>query len=142
MTVHAQNNNSLSLTLDTKQVNCQIIDLKLKLPAAGAGKLVRTACPDGVVAEPGEPIPGTITGTAFTDTSADGLTSILLDALEGDDDIGYNLTLWNDLGNTIAYNWAGQLKVAELELSFEKPGVAKHPVSLTVITATRSRPGA
>lgn len=142
MPAATQTNNVLSLALDTEQVNCQIIDLKFKLPSTSAGRLVRTACPDGLVAEPGEPVPGTITGTAYTDTTADGLTTILLDALAADGQLGYNLTLWSDLGNTIAFNWAGQLKVAELELAWEKPGIAKHPLSLTVLTATRTRPGA
>ena len=140
MAVNTQSNNSLSLTLEGTQVNCQVIDLKFKPPLSGEAKLTRTACPDGIVAEPGEPQPGQLTGTVYTDTTATGLTTILLDAAEADTEVDYVLTLWNDLGNTIAWTWTGTATVSDLELTFEKPGKAKHNLSLALATAVRTRP--
>lgn len=139
MAVNSHDNNSLSLTLDAAQFNCQVIDLKFKPPANGKPKLVRTACPDGVVAEPGEAQPGTLTGNVYADAADDGVTDVLLAAQETGAEIAYVLTLWNDIPAQ-ATRWTGTATVDEIELGFEKPGKAKHPVSMSIATAVRSRP--
>lgn len=140
MTVNTQLNGELTLTIDGDAYSCQVINLKLKLPSKGKGAITRTACPDGVVAEPGDDETGSLTGDVFTDSTATGITWILADALDADDELPYVLTLWSDLANTIATIFTGTLKVSSLELDFTPGKNARHPLDLEIITAARSRP--
>jgi hypothetical protein len=142
MAVTAQHNNELVVQFDGKTFQCQVIDLEFKRPGLGAGTTVYTACPDGVVNEPGAPTDGTLTGTAYTDTTDTGLWWLLDDAYEADAEISYELTFFPDLGATTAVKFTGRAKAVDSGLGFTKPSVSKHPVNLTIITATKSRPPA
>ena len=142
MTVNVQPNNSLTLTLDTATVECQVIDLSFKLPGTSAGTLVLTACPDGAVMDPGSPQVGALTGNAYTDTLDTGLWTLLADAYEVDADLAYVLTFFPEGGPTQGVVFTGTAKVNSLQLDFAKPGNSKHPIDLGIETAVRSRPAA
>ena len=62
MTVNTQPNISLVLTLDGTAVECQVITLDFQAPGVGASTVTQTACPDGLVSEPGTISSGSITG--------------------------------------------------------------------------------
>jgi hypothetical protein len=145
MPVTTQRNVELTLTLDDKSgtthsFECQIIDLAFSLPGVGEGSTVQTACPDGVVSEPGDPTNGSLTGTAFSDTGTDGITWLLAEAQVDDRTMKYDLTFFPDLGNTKAIHLTGDCKVNSFSFDFSKPGIARTPLDLSIITATMARP--
>jgi len=134
-----QMSSSLSLTLATVEFNCQVIGAKLNPPASGKPTLVRTACPATVISEPGDPVPGTLTGEVYTDTLEDGLTDVLLTAKDTDAELAYVLTMWDD-DDDAALRWTGTCTVGDLELDFTPGKRARHPLNLDLVTAVRSRP--
>jgi hypothetical protein len=140
MSVNTQNNHELKVTFGGKTFECQIIDLDFKRPGRARGSIVRTACPDGVVSEPGEITEGSLTGNAYTDTTDSGLWWLLDEAYESETQVDYVLTFFPDLGATKAVEFTGKAYVTESGLGFTNPAVSKHPIALTVVTATKSRP--
>lgn len=142
MAATAQKNNQLILKLGSTEVQCQVINLDFKRPGYSAGTTIETACPDGVIVEPGAKQDGSLTGEAFTDTADGGLWSLLDDAYEDDVELAYELTFFGDLGATLAVKFTGTAKVNSSGLAFSKPGMSRHPLDLAIITAVKSRPAA
>lgn len=135
MSVHTQRNNLLFVEIDGKRYDCQIIDLQFTFPKDGDPTITQTACPDGTVSEPGEKTPGSLTGTVFTDTSTAGLTTALIQALNTSKEFPYDLVWWPDVSGS-ALQITGNARVSDLTLEWSKPGVAKHTLALSIITAT------
>jgi hypothetical protein len=130
----------LTITLGTTGFECQFITTVWKAPGSAAGATVKTACPDGVVSEPGEAVNGSLTGEAFTDTTVAGLWDILDEAWTANTELTFVYTAFPGVeGQEVS--WTGQAKVNSYpELAFSKPGLSRHPVDLAILTATKSRP--
>jgi len=142
MPVNTQPNVSLVVSLDGVDYACQVIDASFKPPGVGATTVTETACPSGVVAEPGAAAAGTLTGNVFADSLDAGITWVLAQAYENDQAFDYIFTIWSDLGPTIAMQFTGQARVNSFQLDFAKPGIGKHPLDLEIVTATLGRPAA
>lgn len=135
MSVHIQRNNLLFVTINGKRYDCQVIDLSFTFPKDGDPTITQTACPDGTVSEPGEKQPGSLSGTVFTDTSTAGITTALITALNTSAEFPYDLVWWPDVTGS-ALQITGQARVSDLVLEWSKPGVAKHSLSLSVVSAS------
>lgn len=142
MPVNTQQNASLTLTLDTTSVECQVIDLSFTPPGVGASTVTETACPDGRVAEPGTIASGGLTGTVFADSTDTGITWLLAQAYEDNRTLAYVVVYWADLGATIGMQYSGDARVNTFQLDWAKPGMGRHPIDLEVVTATLARPAA
>jgi hypothetical protein len=140
MTVHTQVNAALTIMLKNTSHECQFIQTSWIAPGTAPGTTVQTACPDGVVSEPGERVNGSLTGEAFTDTRADGLWDTLDEAWTANTDFEYSYTVFPGVeGEEVT--WTGRAMVnAYPALGFAKPGISRHPVDLAIITAEKSRP--
>jgi ribosomal protein L18 len=142
MAVVTQPNVSLVVSLDGQDYACQVIDASFKPPGVGASTVTETACPSGVVAEPGSIEAGTFTGNVFADSLDAGVTYVLALAYETQSEFDYIVTFWPELGPTKAMQYTGRAKVASFQLDFAKPGIGKHPLDLELSTATLGRPAA
>jgi len=142
MAVNTQPNVSLVVSLDGVDYACQVIDASFKPPGVGATTVTETACPSGVVAEPGAAAAGTFTGNVFSDSLDAGITWVLAQAYETDEEFDYIITFWPELGPTKAIQYTGQARVNSFQLDFAKPGIGKHPLDLEIVTATLGRPAA
>lgn len=132
-------NISLVLDLDGTEYQCQVINAEFTLPGVGAGDTTQTACPDGVIVEPGSNEDGSLTGEVFTDLLDTGLTWILANAKADDTEITYKVVYHADQPTTNNIQFDGLCKVSTFSLPFEKPGVSKHSLDLSIKTATISR---
>jgi hypothetical protein len=140
---NTQPNVSLVVSLDGVDYACQVIDASFKPPGVGASTITETACPSGVVAEPGSIEAGSFTGNVFADSLDAGITWVLAQAYEDQSsELDYIVTFWPELGPTKAMQYTGKAKVASFQLDFAKPGIGKHPLHLELSTATRGRPAA
>lgn len=139
MAVNTQPNVGLTLTLDTQSVACQVIDLNYKPPGVGNSTIVETACPDGVVSEPGSITSGSLTGNAFLDSSDTGLWWLLAQAYEENATIAYVLTFYSELGPTHGFTYSGDARVNSIEAPFSKPGLGRHAIDLEIVSATLAR---
>ena len=119
-----------------------MIDASFKPPGVGASTVTETACPTGVVAEPGSIEAGAFTGNVFSDSLDAGVTYVLATAYETQAEFDYIVTFWPELGPTKAMQYTGRAKVASFQLDFAKPGIGKHPLDLELSTATLGRPAA
>jgi hypothetical protein len=108
----------------------------------GTGTTVETACPDGRVVEPGAAEPGALTGNVYADSTDTGITWALAHLKQSGATFAYTATWWADQGATKAMEFSGEATVASFQLDFTKPGYGKHPVDLSLITATIARPAA
>jgi hypothetical protein len=140
MTVHTQTNTALVVKIGAATYECQLIDVTFTPPGTGTGTTTRTACPDGVVSEPGEAVNGSLTGNAFTDTTAQGLWTALYTAYTTGEELDYEITYFPGVDGQ-AVMFAGRAVVQDPPtLPFSKPGISKHPVNLALLTATMTRP--
>lgn len=121
---------------------CQVIDVELKLPGIGPGASTETACPGGIVSEVGTASNGSITGNIFVDPTDTGITWALATLYQAGDEFHYSLTYYADQDQTISITFEGQAKVNSFTLPFNKPGMARQPLDLALITATMRRPAA
>ena len=134
--------NSLKLEWDGTDVSCQLINPEF----APAGiqpntEIVLVACPDGQVpAGGGTPTPGSLTAEAFADTLDTGVTKLMADAYAAGAEIDYTYTYRADQDPTIAMQWSGTLVVNSFTLPGQKPGNARHPVDLVILTSVFARP--
>ena len=135
MAVNTQPNVSLLLKIKTTSVECQIIDLSFSPPGVGASTVTETACPSGIVSEPGATQSGTLTGNAFTDALSTGLAWLLASAWEVNETMAFELTFHPELGPTKSMKYTGTCRCASFTLDFAKPGIGKHPIDLEVMTA-------
>jgi len=144
MPVNTQPNVSLVVSLDGVDYACQVIDASFKPPGVGATTVTETACPSGVVAEPGAAEAGSFTGNVFADSMDAGITYVLAQAAlpQVDAEFDYIITFWPELGPTKAMQYTGQARVNSFQLDFAKPGIGKHPLDLEIVTATLGRPAA
>ena len=140
MPTNVTTNTSLSLTLDGTEVNCQIKNVEFTVPAKGSPTIMLTACPDGQVLEPGSYSPGSLSGEVVGDTTDTGITWLLNTALQSGAEVAYVLTFFNDQANTVATTFTGTATVDQFAFPFSRPGVFTHSMSLTVLSATVSRP--
>lgn len=140
MSVHTQANTALVVEIGSTAYECQIIDVTFTPPGTGTGTTTRTACPDGVVAEPGEAVNGSLSGNAFTDTTESGLWTALYTAYTDGTELDYQVTWFPGVaGQEITFQ--GRAVVQDPPtLPFSKPGLSKHPVNLALLTATLTRP--
>ena len=131
-----QQNNTLTLTLDATEINCQVIDLSFSPVGRSAGTPVEVACgPGAVVTEPGSPANGSLTGNVFADSTATGVTRLLAEAQATNAVIAYALTFWSDIAGS-EMEWSGNARVNTLTVDWAKPGYGKHPIDLAVETST------
>jgi hypothetical protein len=139
--VHTQTHTALKLTIGGRTFECQIINAVFKRPGTGAGTTVYTACPDGVVKEPGEPVDGSLTGEAFVDTTDEGLWWALDEAYAAQTTVQYSVTFFPDSAAE-GVTFTGDAKVtAPPELGFAgRTTIARHPVDLALLTAVKTRP--
>jgi hypothetical protein len=121
-------------------LDCQVIDAELTLPGTQPGETVEVACPDGKVSEPGTSVDGAITGNAFADPTDTGITWALAALYQAGDEFAYSITYWADQAETIAMKFSGSAKVNTFKLPFSKPGSARQPIDLKLITAVIARP--
>jgi hypothetical protein len=142
MPVNTQPNVSLVVSLDGVDYACQVIDASFTPPGVGASTVTETACPSGVVAEPGSISAGSFTGNVFADSLDSGITWVLAQAFEAQSELDYIVTFWPELGPTKAMQYTGTAKVASFTLDFAKPGIGKHALELELSTATLARPAA
>ena len=142
MAVNTQPNVSLVVSLDGTDYACQVIDASFKPPGVGASTVTETACPSGVVAEPGGIEAGALTGNVFSDSLATGITYVLAQSYETQGEFDYIVTFWPELGPTKAMQYTGKAKVASFTLDFAKPGIGKHALDLELSTAVLARPAA
>ena len=132
-------NVSLILDLDGTTFECQVINAEFAMPGTGTGTTTETACPDGVVVEPGSLEDGSLTGEVFTDLLDTGLTWILASAKQADSVMNYTVVYHADQPATNNIQFSGLCKVATFALPFEKPGLSKHSLDLTISTCAISR---
>lgn len=142
MSVHTQLNTSLKIVLDTKEYQCQIINAELSLPGTAVGETVETACPDGKVVEPGSTVNGSLTGEAYTDTTADGFWTALASAYTSGAEVTYELDWFPETAaEHLIFNGKAKVETSPT-LSFAKPGMSRHPFQLTLLSAAMTRPTA
>jgi len=120
--------------------SCQVIDAQLTLPGTPPGDVVQTACPDGVVSEPGTRTNGAMTGTVFVDPTATGITWALATTFQAGTEYEYRIVYYADLDETFAIEFTGRAKTNSFTLPFAKPGNARQPLDLALITADMARP--
>lgn len=143
MAVNTQPNVSLVVSLDGVDYACQVIDASFKPPGVGSSTVTETACPSGVVSEPGAIASGSLTGTVFADTTDTGITWVLAQSFEANAaELDYIYTVWPELGATKAMQYTGTARVASFQVDFAKPGLGKHPIDLEIVTAALARPAA
>lgn len=142
MPTNVQPNISLVVKLGAASYECQFITASFKLPGTSQGTRVETACPGGVVTDPGTVSNGSFTGEAYTDTTDTGLYKALDTAYASNAVLAYELTFFPELGATKGVKYTGNARVNSLQLDFSKPGNSKHPVDLAIETAVFSRPTA
>ncbi len=142
MPTNTTENIALSLTLDGTEVNCQIIDLSLTLAGEATGASVEVACPDGVVVEPGSHEDGSLTGTVFGDSLSTGITWMLMQAKSSGSTLDYVLTWFSNEADTVAFTVSGQAQVGSFSIDWNKPGLSRHPIDLTLLSTNLARPGA
>lgn len=142
MPVNTQPNVSLVVSLDGTDYACQVIDATFTPPGVGATTVTETACPSGVVAEPGGAEAGSFSGSVFSDSLDAGVTWVIAQAFETNAEFDYIITFWPELGPTKAMQYTGQARVNSFQLDFAKPGIGKHPLDLEIVTATLGRPAA
>lgn len=130
-TVH---NVHLKITIDAVDYSCQFITATLALPGYSEGTTVEVACPDGSVVEPGERVNGTLSGEAYTDSTDGGLFWALGQASMTNAQVAYEIVWFADQANTVAFQIDGTATVPQVEIGWEKPGLSKHPVELTLNT--------
>lgn len=128
MTVHTQVDATLVLQIGGTDYACQVISGTLTWPAAAEATQVPVACGD-VVSEPGDMGNGSITGDVYKDTTAVGITRALITALEAQSELTYS---WQEAGMTTT----GRCRVAGHDQTFTPDKYGRHPLNLTVITAT------
>lgn len=119
---------------------CQAIDVTFALPGSQPGETTEVACPDGKVSEPGSSTNGALTGTVFTDTTDTGITWALMNAYTVGEEFTFSFTWFADQPSTTAVLFTGTAKVNTFSMEWAKPGNAKHPLDLALITTTITRP--
>jgi len=136
MPVNTQPLIELTLTLDTVDFKCQVIEAEHIPPAYAAGQTVtETACPDGrVVEDTGSLAPGSLKGTVYADTSESGITWALRQAIQANAEMVYKIVHYPELGAAGAMQETGKCKVATFSYgNFKKPGLGKHPIDLALL---------
>ncbi len=122
------------------EYQCQVIDATLTLPGITPGETVEVACPDGKVSEPGATSDGGLAGNVFVDPTATGITWALATLYQGGTEFLYSITYYADQANTHAIKFDGRARVNTFTLPFSKPGNARQPLDLKLITAVMGRP--
>jgi hypothetical protein len=123
----------LTLTLDGTDYACQIIDAEFTFPGKGTAQVVPVACGD-TVSEPGDPVPGSISGNVLKDTGPDGITRALIEALTTDAEMDY---VWTEGADDAAGRMVvtGKCRVAGHVQTFAPDKMGRHALDLTVSTA-------
>lgn len=119
---------------------CQVSEAELTLPGSQPGESVETACPDGVVSEPGSTTNGGLTGNVYVDPTDTGITWALATLYQAGTEFPYRIVYYSDLAETHAIEFVGNAKVNTFTLPFSKPGNAQQPLDLALITASMGRP--
>jgi hypothetical protein len=122
--------------------SCQIASAELTPPGYSEGETTQVACPDGAVVEQGEIQNGSLRTNQFTDTSELGITWAMMNAYMNGTTVAYSVQWFADQDNTVSFVLTGDAKVAQFSLPFEKPGLSRHDLELTLHTGTLSRPTA
>lgn len=140
MPTNTTENVSLSLTLDGVEYNCQIIDATATLPGETPGDVTEVACPDGKVVEKGDQEDGQLTGTVFADSTDTGITWVLMQAKAAGTVMNYVLQWFSDQDATVSFVWTGVCQVGNFQIEWTKPSLARHPIDLSLLDVTISRP--
>ena len=141
MPTQVTQNTSLSLTLDGTEVNCQLKNVDFTPPGYGAPTVMLTACPDGQVdgarlLQHRQPRRRRLWATPRDE----GLTWLLNTAAQSGAEVDYVLTFFDDQGNDGGRHVHRDRDGGAVRLAFARPGTFSHSISLTVLTATVSRP--
>lgn len=121
-------------------LDCQVIDAELTLPGTQPGETTEVACPDGKVSEPGTSVDGGVTGNIYVDPSVGGVTEALIELYQAGIEFPYSMTFYANEDATKAMKFDGTAKVNTFKMPWKKPGNAKQPIDLKLITAVMSRP--
>ena len=130
----------LSLVLDSQEYQCQVINLSLTLAGTSTGDTVEVACPDGVVVEPGDHEDGSLSGEVFADTTDQGITWVLMQAMSAAATMDYTLTWFSNETADVAFTVTGQAQVGTFQMDWSKPGYGRHPIDLTLLSTDLGRP--
>lgn len=125
----------LTLTLDGADYACQITEAEFTYPTTGEPTTTPVACGGDPVAEPGTPVNGSITGTVYKDTGPNGVTKALILALESGASLAYEWTEGQD-ADANRLSITGTATVSGHVESFTPDLMGKHPLALTVVTAS------
>jgi hypothetical protein len=135
-------NIQLVLKYDDTDYSCQIASAELTPPGYAEGETVQVACPDGAVVQQGETQNGSLRTNQFTDTSDGGITWAMMNAYMSGATVAYSVQWFADQDATVSFVMSGNAKVAQFSLPFEKPGLSRHDLELTLHTGTLARPAA
>lgn len=124
----------LKVTVDGVDHSCQFITAQLTLPGYNEGATVEVACPEGQVVEPGEAVAGEFSGTVYTDTADAGITWVLAQASVSGTPVAYEIVWFADQDAATAFQLDGQAQVGQMTLPWEKPGLSKHDITLSLVT--------
>jgi hypothetical protein len=111
--------------------SCQIASAELTPPGYSEGETTQVEIQNG-----------SLRTNQFTDTSELGITWAMMNAYMNGTTVAYSVQWFADQDNTVSFVLTGDAKVAQFSLPFEKPGLSRHDLELTLHTGTLSRPTA
>ena len=126
---------SLTLSVDSTQVECQLLDPQMVRPAYGAGDTVTVACGDEV-GVPGDRLTnGSISGDVIADYSTTGVTKVLDENLDQEVDVVWAETV-TDGSNTYTRTWTGKALVGPITRTFTAGRQSRHDLNLELTSET------
>lgn len=121
----------VTITVDSVDISCQLIDGELTPDDTGDPTLVPVACGE-TVSEPGDPSPGELTGTIFEDFQAAGFTR----ALWENRDTEAPFTLVKNPGEPHEASFTGTVTLKAPTVAVQPTKLARNTISLPVSTVT------
>lgn len=121
----------VTVTIDGTDISCQLIDGELTADDTGDPTLVPVACGDSVP-EPGDPTPGTLSGTIFEDFQAAGFTRALWE--NRDSEVPF--TLVKNPGEAWAASFSGFCTLKAPAVAVQPSKLARNSITLPVRTVS------
>lgn len=120
---------SLTVTVDTTSVECQLIDPQIVRPSFGSGDTVTVSCGDDVPV-PGEKLTnGSIGGDVIADYSPTGITRLLDENLDAQVDVIWVETV-TDGAVQYTRTWTGTALVGPITRTFTAGRQSRHNLAL------------